>query len=280
VRRPAQQQSGGEFRIADYRSADFGIWFDRSVDQGLVISDVATTGLIADLGFVEGDRIISVNGQPVAREADFMNLLFAPQLRDQRVQVVVDRSGAQEVIVVEPSVLIREVVMVEEEPLEELGIVLDDRYDDRALIWRVIRRSPAFYAGIRPGDTITGINGQRVATAEDAHQTAANLGPGPVVIEVSRGDRFRNVEVELAPTDVAPPALRQPRTPGELPPPAAPAPPQAAIPPAPPAAPAPPATTVRPTQPAPTVVTPAPRTYVPAQPAPRAIRPRLLPRFR
>jgi C-terminal processing protease CtpA/Prc len=264
----ANQQAGADFRVSDYRSADFGLWFDRSVNEGLVISDVATTGLIADLGFVAGDRIVSINGRPVASEAQFMDFVFAPQFRDQRVQVIVDRAGVQETIVLEPSALIRELVMVQEEPLEELGIVLDDRYNDRALVWRVTRRSPAFYAGIRPGDTITAINRQRVATAEDAHQAAANLGDGPVVIQVSRGDRFRDVQVELVPSE-----RREVRVEGELAPPTPPVTPQAAV----PAAPS--APVVNPAQPAPNVVVPVePRNATPR--ATRPVRPGLLPRFR
>jgi predicted metalloprotease with PDZ domain len=276
------RQTAADFQISDYGSADFGLWFDRAADQGLMISDVATTGMIADLGFVEGDRIVSLNGRPVASEADFMNFLFAPQFRDQRVQVLVDRNGVQETIVVEPSALIREVGMVApEDALEELGIVLDDRYPDRALIWKVVRRSPAFYAGIRPGDLITGINRQKVVTADQAHEAAANLGPGPVAIQVSRGDRFRDVQVDLTQSAPAPRA----RLEGELAPPRAPAAPQAVTPPAPP--PNPPATVATPAPPPVVTPAPAPNVVVPADPTPRVtpratrpVRPGLFPRLR
>jgi hypothetical protein len=204
--RDARQAAGGDrdvqvsaqsFRVEDYRPADIGLWFDATARQGLVISDVASSGAVTTLGFRPGDRIVSVNGQRVVRDADFMNYLFADDLRDQRVRVVVNRQGREEIVFVEPASLIREVTTVQHDPLEDLGVVLDDRYQDRAIVWKVIRRSPAFYGGVRSGDVITAINRERVATPEDAEQIAAHLEPGPVVIEVNRGDQPRQVRVEV-----------------------------------------------------------------------------------
>jgi C-terminal processing protease CtpA/Prc len=197
------QASAQSFRVEDYRPADIGLWFDATPRQGLVISDIGSSGAITNLGFRPGDRIMSVNGQRVVREADFMNYLFAPDLRDQRVKVVVNRQGRDEIVFVEPATLIREVTTVHHDPLEDLGVVLDDRYQDRALVWKVIRRSPAFYGGVRAGDVITAINRQRIATAEDAEQIAARLEPGPVVFEVNRNDQPRTVRVEVT-REVAP----------------------------------------------------------------------------
>ncbi len=191
-----------EFRVEDTRSADIGLWFDRSANDALVISDVAPAGVIANYGFREGDRIVSVNGQRVVREADFVNYLFAPEFRDRRVEVVVLRDGREEMIHVEPAALIREVSVVPHDPLEELGIVLDDRYDDRVVVWKVIRRSPAFYAGLRAGDIITAVNEQRVVTPEDLVHLATKLEGEPLKFDVARGERVRRIDVEV--TTVAP----------------------------------------------------------------------------
>jgi hypothetical protein len=93
------------------------------------------------------------------------------------------------------------------------------------------------------------------------------------VIQVSRGERFRDVQVELTPSALAPRAVVD----EELPPPRAPIAPQAVTPPAPP--PNPPATVATPA-PAPTVVVPVePRPNVTPRAA-RPGRPGLFPRLR
>ena len=85
----------------DLRAPDIGLWFNGSPRDSLVISDVSSRGPIARLGFREGDRIVSVNGHRVAREADFIDYLFGAD-RD-RVEVIVNRDGRDETIWVEPA---------------------------------------------------------------------------------------------------------------------------------------------------------------------------------
>jgi C-terminal processing protease CtpA/Prc len=185
------------FRAQDVRSADFGLWFSRSTTNGLVISDVSTRGAIAKLGFREGDRIISVNGQKVVRDVDFIQYLFAEDVRDQRVEVIVFRGGKQVVVYVEPIVLIREYYAVQVDPLEQFGVILDDRYADRIVIWRVVPRSPAYYAGIRAGDVLVTFSGQRVTSPDAFVQLVQKVEPGNVAVEVMRDKQSRKYEVEF-----------------------------------------------------------------------------------
>ena len=185
------------FRAQDVRAADFGIWFNRSTTNGLVISDVSTRGPIAKLGFREGDRIISVNGQKVTRDADFVQYLFADDVRNNRGEVVVFRGGKQQVIYVEPTVLIKDYYAVQVDPLEQFGLILDDRYPDRIVVWRVVPRSPAYYAGIRAGDVIVSFGGDRVTSADAFVQLVQKVEPGNVAIEVMRNKQTRQYEVEV-----------------------------------------------------------------------------------
>src|SRR2546421_7469217 len=71
----------------DMRGPDIGLWFNRGSRDGLVISDVATRGAIAKLGFREGDRIVSVNGRRVLSEREFIDFLLAANVN--RVEVVI-----------------------------------------------------------------------------------------------------------------------------------------------------------------------------------------------
>ena len=185
------------FRAGTTRSADFGIWFGRPSDRGLVISDVATTGAIARVGFREGDRIVSVNGTRVSSEADFVRYVFADDVRNTRVKVVVLRGGREEIVYVEPAVLIEEMYVEHHDPLEDFGLVVDDRYTDRIVVWKVLPRTPAFYAGFRRGDVITTFRGQRIASPREFVQVVQRTDPGLVAVEVNRGQRARSLEVDF-----------------------------------------------------------------------------------
>src|SRR5262245_5281765 len=50
------------------------------------------------------------------------------------------------------------------DPLLQAGIVLDGRNPNRMNIVRIIPNSPAFLAGLRPGDVITRVNGNPVVS--------------------------------------------------------------------------------------------------------------------
>src|SRR5687767_15298565 len=72
--REARQAS----RAADlnFRAADLGLWLStRPGANGVVVADVANQGAIASVGFREGDRIVSINGQAVTSESAFLQAL-------------------------------------------------------------------------------------------------------------------------------------------------------------------------------------------------------------
>lgn len=196
-RTDARSSSQSSFQASDVRSADIGLWFDTSARDGLVVSDVATTGTIAKLGFQEGDRIISVDGRRVTRDRDFVEHLFADDVRDQRVKVIVLREEQEQVIWVEPALLVEDYRYVDNDPAEHFGVVVDDRYDDRIVVWKVIPQSPAYYAGIRAGDVLTTFRGQELATRDDFVRVVGDLKAGEVPVQVTRNDRVRDFRVDV-----------------------------------------------------------------------------------
>ena len=186
-----------EFRVSDLRAPDVGIWFDPAATDSLVIADIATTGPIAQLDFQEGDRILEVNRVKVTRETDFIKLLFATKARDGRVEVLIVRKNKEMVIPVEPALLLEHYAVVRHDPLEQLGLVVDDRYDDRVVVWKVIPRSPAFYGGIRPGDVITRFGDRRVVERKAFGEVVQSIQPGVVTVEVNRARRTRPIQIEV-----------------------------------------------------------------------------------
>jgi predicted metalloprotease with PDZ domain len=193
----AAGRARANLRWQDMQAADVGLWFDRNVRDGLVIADVNTQGPIAKLGFEEGDRIISVNGQRAVRPADFMEFLFTSKVADGRVAVIVDRGGKQQTIYLEPEVILTYVNRYESNRLEEFGIFVDDRIPDRIVVWRVTPRSPAFFAGIRAGDVIVNFNNKPVSTQDELKQLAAKVDAGPITVDVQRGDKTRQLQVDF-----------------------------------------------------------------------------------
>ena len=182
-------------RQDNMRGPDIGIWFSRPSRDGLVISDVSTRGPIAKLGFREGDRIVSVNGQRVTSEDEFMRYLLRTDSR--RVTVIVFRDNREETIYVEPAVLIDDSDYVEVDPLERFGIILDDRYDDRIVVWRVTPRSPAYYAGFRPGDVIVTFSGRPYRTRTEFETGSRTWKTGDADVQIRRGDRTRDLSVQI-----------------------------------------------------------------------------------
>ena len=189
----------GSSRRGNMRGPDIGIWFSRSSRDGLVIADVSSRGAIAKLGFREGDRIVSIDGRRVTREEDFIQYLLRRDAR--RVTVIVLRDNREETIHVEPAVLLDEGEYVEVDPLERFGIILDDRYDDRIVVWRVIPRSPAYYAGFRPGDVIATFAGRPYRTRTEFERGSRDWKTGEANVQIRRGERTRDLSVDIPSRD-------------------------------------------------------------------------------
>ena len=173
----ASQGNAGDMNTisSSLRAADLGVWFNASPGaNGLVVADLVTQGAFAQAGILEGDQIISINGQPVTSEAQFVQWWLTPGVGNQPANVVVVRNGQQQVLAIQSSAVMQEVASYD--PIHQTGVMLDDRDPNRIVIQRVFPRTPAFYAGLRAGDVITGINGQQISTAEaltQALQTGA-----------------------------------------------------------------------------------------------------------
>jgi len=177
-----------------------GLWFNRGTTNGLVISDVASSGPISRLGFREGDRIVSVDGYRVNNERQFVQDLFYDDTLNQRVPVVVSRNGTQRTVYVEPSTLVDHYHTSQYDPMQSFGLILDDRYNDRVVVWKTIPRTPAYYAGVRKGDVITSWDNTRVTRPDQLTQLveqAEDSGNNEVQLTVYRGQQPRQLEVEF-----------------------------------------------------------------------------------
>ncbi len=187
------------------RAADFGLWFNSQARTagsagGLVIADISADGAISKVGFREGDRIVSVNGRAIDNERTFVRAVLDPNFIEKRVNVVVLRDGREQTLYFEPSVILPE--MTTYDPMWRYGLVLDDRDPNRVVIQRVYPRTPAYYAGLRSGDVVVSVSGQRVgAIANFIRAFTANRGQN-LALQVNRGNQLREVQVDTSDVEV------------------------------------------------------------------------------
>jgi hypothetical protein len=184
-----------EFRAERVRSGDFGLWLRRAA-KGLTVADVNRRGAMGQAGLQEGDEIVSVNGQHVSTEREFLDALFANYQANQAAKIVVNRNGQQQTISINPNVLVDEHVRGSNR-LHEYGIILDDTNPDQLKVQSVVPRSPAFYAGLRRGDQITGVRGQRITALTGLIRSLASNAGQTTPIDVSRNNQERQLDIEV-----------------------------------------------------------------------------------
>ena len=81
--------------------------------------------------------------------------------------------------------------------LHDFGLILDQADPNHVKVQAVIPRSPAFYAGVRSGDQITGFSGQRIARMADFIKSLANANTSTAQMDVNRNNQQRQLEIEV-----------------------------------------------------------------------------------
>jgi len=181
---------------SDQQSRNGLTWSHRN-DGRLVVDSVESDSAWDRIGLQDGDRVVSINGRRVSSVQDF-NRLYAGVQAGQRGAIVVYRDGDQETLYWTP----RQNSQASHSQSQQhgqafLGVQLDDRYDDSAVVKAVYRGSPAEQAGLRPGDTIVSLNGQEVGSAHDLTDIVGDMQPGEQVrLQIARRQNV-NAQVRL-----------------------------------------------------------------------------------
>ena len=81
--------------------------------------------------------------------------------------------------------------------LHDFGLILDQADPNHVKVQAVIPRSPAFYAGVRSGDQITGFSGQRIAQLTDFIKSLANANTTTAQLDVNRNNQPRQLQIEV-----------------------------------------------------------------------------------
>ena len=167
-----------------YQGADVPVYTDQPPVLGMVHPDYPG----AKAGLQAGDRVLEVNGKPVETWEKFS--LEIALRAGRETTLTIDRDGQR----IEKKAVPASVGKYEEGQLGVLPKL-------RPAISVVYPREPALEAGLRRGDVIVGLNGERPVTQTRIYEIIrANEGK-PLAFEIERDGRAETVTVTPRKTD-------------------------------------------------------------------------------
>lgn len=202
-REDRDDEDRGDDRVEDdgnqreSRQWETGIAFDTDPQERLLISELEDDAVLARAGLRRGDVILSINGRDITSEEDFLRWIHISR-PDRPIAFVVWRDGAEEQLFVDVFRFDgRDQVREENRQSDDgqsddgqratLGVVLDVRWENAAVVESVFEGSPADKAGLRPGDQIVRFNGRRVGSPLQLIDLVAQRRAGDEVeIEIAR----------------------------------------------------------------------------------------------
>lgn len=177
-----------------------------------VLGPVQANSPAAEAGLKAGDKVVEIDGRPVARAAD-VKMAISRRYAGDKISLVVDRKGER---------ISASLVLVDKlEPFQHafLGLLpMRDGSRNGAPVRFVFPNSPAAKAGLRAGDIVLGVGGKPVKGADELREEIGALKLGTKVeLQIRREGRDLNMAAELAalpdplPTEDFP-AARKPRS--------------------------------------------------------------------
>ena len=142
-------------------------------EQPPVLGAVRADSVAARAGLMPGDRILTVAGDGVATWKD---LAIAIGTRANRpVTITLDRAGRTESVEVKPTAEGRF-------EIGDIGVLPDVS----PIAKEVQPGDPADKAGVKPGDVVVAVNGERVIFPEDLKKAIASRGGMPIDLDIRR----------------------------------------------------------------------------------------------
>ncbi len=166
--------------------------------QGAVIGRVAPGSAAEDAGLEQGDVIVGLNGTPIQDSSDLRNRVGLIQ-PGGKAEIKIIRKGQERMVsatvgkpsdpgktAAAPAAGVKDVPLLAGVQLEVQPARRGEN-GGRILVTKVEADSPAWQAGLRPGDTLLSVNQQRVSTIEDV--TKASAKGGKLLVQVARGEQ-------------------------------------------------------------------------------------------
>lgn len=167
--------------------------------RGVLIAQVAPAGPAGQAGLQEGDFLTEIDGRDV-RNTDDVRTIIASKSPGQQAELTIIRQGQRQSLPVvigrQPEDMARAMVPRDEAQTTGPGLSALAMTPERARIWGfdpelrgavlvdVVRDSPAWRAGLRPGQLVTHVDARPIRTEEELFEAIDNARPG-------RGVRLR-----------------------------------------------------------------------------------------
>ncbi len=164
-----------------------------------IIGSPEAGSVAASAGLVAGDRIQSVNGEPIQRWEQLESALR--DSRGQALKLVVERNGQKQEVSLEPRAVKGRDLFGQDVENWDLGLhpLVSSK------IGQVIPGQPAQAAGLKAGDRVVAISGQSV-TEWDQMAKAIHASPGrPIQLTIDRQGQQLMIEVTPKPSKQAGP---------------------------------------------------------------------------
>jgi regulator of sigma E protease len=147
-------------------SAFYALPYSIITGNGLMVHSVAENSPAEEAGIEPGDIILEIEGQPVRRRADVQDIVNSVE-EGEEITLLLLRNGQEEQTKLEPK-------FDPEEQRRLIGVFLP--------WWNIVSQveegSPAYEAGLRPGDTVLGINAQPVYNNESMSSALRSVEEG------------------------------------------------------------------------------------------------------
>jgi len=178
-----RKRAQGKHDTRHQPNRNLGLSFSTDSDNRLRVGEIKTGSAFKSSGIRQGDVIVSVNGRRL-RSSDEFNRYYSRSRT--RFPVIVLRDGTEHTIYVEPM------------PADAgnrptgggyLGVMLDQRRRDAAVVRQVHPNSAAERGGMRAGDVIATVEGQEITAPDHLTEVIGGYAPGTQVrIETAQDD--------------------------------------------------------------------------------------------
>jgi hypothetical protein len=167
--------------------------------DGLTIRTIQPQSVFFDSGLRPGDVILSIDNRPILNQSEFSRIVTT--YHSQQIPLVIMRGGRQQTIFLTRP---QEFAVAQRQPgitsgQAMLGVSMDARIPDAAIVSRVAPASPAERAGLQPGDMIIALNNQPIGSSHQVVQIIASMAPGQQVsLDIARQQSQFQVDAVLA----------------------------------------------------------------------------------
>ena len=169
-------------------------YFGLETSNGILVTEVFPDTPARRAGLEQGDILLSLSGVQIKDKAHYLRLI-RNMTRNRNIELVVVRDNEQKEIAITPEEFSLELII--DLAKKRWGFSVKEARESLEVV-RVFSRSPADSLGLRPGDRIFKIAGQRMKSQEDFVEAFTRYRMlNSVMMYVARGDRGYHVRLRM-----------------------------------------------------------------------------------